>query len=210
MGCCYGKRISELQAEFMMKNGNIQVICTLYQQTIKDDEFVPNMNKIIDEKIVPLAKRTTSIVITSEEIKTAPILTLEITESPTLERGQKYTINAAGYINSKRAARDGCTYIGTSDQNEVTREFPNDIVIPQEEVGMGETNLIIKYEPACKNYFIRDCGQGTGTFIKIEQSLILRQGYIISYGDSHMYINMLTEDKIQLKFLDGPKADHML
>jgi len=50
---------------------------------------------------------------------------------------------------------------------------------------------------------------GTGTFIKIDKDLILRTGYIISYGDSHM-VTTIKEDRIHIKFLDGPKLDQEL
>ena len=50
---------------------------------------------------------------------------------------------------------------------------------------------------------------GTGTFIKIDKELKLQSGYIISYGDSHMVVTA-KQDKIHLKFLDGPKLDQEL
>lgn len=148
--------------------------------------------------------------ITPEEIEAAPRLMLEVTESPTLARGTTFEVNAGGYVHSKRSAQDGCVYMGTSQHSQITGECPNDIVISGEELGMGGIHLLIQYKSDKKGYFMRDCGQGTGTFIKVEMPLVLKQGYIISYGDSHMYVNMETREKIQLKFLDGPKSDQML
>jgi len=131
-------------------------------------------------------------------------------ESPTLQKGARFEINAAGYIGSRRGAKDGCVYMGTSEHSELTTECPNDIIVPTDEIGMGGIHMVIQYRPDKKNYVMRDCGQGTGTFIKVEHPLQLKQGYIISYGDSHMFINMETKEKIQLKFLDGPKSDQLL
>jgi len=168
---------------------------------------MPAVNEIYEDRNTLLAKKST---ITPEEVKSAPTLTLEVTESPTLEKGQKFVINAAGYTKSKRKVKDGCTFMGTLGYDETTGECHNDILIPQKENGMGDVHLLIQYNPESKSYSIRDCGKGTGTFIKIEKLLELKRGYIISYGDSHMFVNMLTPEKIQLKFLDGPKADHML
>ena len=148
--------------------------------------------------------------ITKEEIEEGPQLMLEVLESPTMPKGTRYAINAGGYINSKRNAQDGCVYMGTAEHSEITGECPNDIVVPSDEIGMGGIHLLIQYKPERKTYFMRDCGQGTGTFVKIERPLVLKLGYIISYGDSHMYVNLETKDKIQLKFLDGPKSDQML
>ena len=148
--------------------------------------------------------------ITKDEIETSPQVMLEVLESPTISKGTQYLINAAGYINSCRNAHDGCVYMGTSEHSDITKECPNDIVVSSDELGMGGIHLLIQFKPEKKAYFMRDCGQGTGTFAKIEQSLALKQGYIISYGDSHMYVNLETQEKIQLKFLDGPKSDQLL
>ena len=92
-----------------------------------------------------------------------------------MNKEDTYKIDAAGYDGSKRGAKDGFTYIGTADRNDVTGNCPNDIVIPSEENGMGATHLLIQYQANYKAYFIKDCGQGTGTFIKIELPLKLKQ-----------------------------------
>lgn len=131
-------------------------------------------------------------------------------ESPTFQKGDKFEVNAGGYVHSQRVTQDGCVYMGTATQNEATGKFINDIVVPPEEVGMGSVHMIIQFNVEKQCYFIRDCGQGTGTFVKIEQALTLKQGFIISYGDSHMYVNFDSKEKLQLKFLDGPKSDQML
>ena len=50
-------------------------------------------------------------------------------------------------------------------------------------------------------------GDGTGTFIKIDFPLLLKVGYIISFGDSHMHVNILEDEDLIFKFLDGPKME---
>ena len=151
-----------------------------------------------------------STLIDSEEIKTAPKLTIEVIESPTLQKGDKFEINAGGYVNSLRGVQDGCVYVGTSDKSGATGKPLNDIIISQDESGMGNVHMLIQYKPEKKSFFIRDCGQGTGTFVKIESPLVLKHGFIVSYGDSHMYVSFDSKEKLQLKFLDGPKSDQML
>jgi pSer/pThr/pTyr-binding forkhead associated (FHA) protein len=52
---------------------------------------------------------------------------------------------------------------------------------------------MIKYVLDKNFYIIKDLGEGTGTFIKIEKQVILRNGHIISFGDSHMVIGLVLE-----------------
>jgi len=148
--------------------------------------------------------------ISNREIELAPRLLIEVLESPTLPKNTSFEINAAGYIGSKRRARDGYTYMGTADLAENLEDWPNDIIIPVDELGMGNIHLVIQYRPDDKAYYIKDYGQGTGTFVKIEKPVVLKEEFIVSYGESHMQISALREEKIQLKFLDGSKSDQIL
>eukprot|EP00826_Nyctotherus_ovalis_P054860 TRINITY_DN722_c0_g1_i1.p2 TRINITY_DN722_c0_g1~~TRINITY_DN722_c0_g1_i1.p2 ORF type:complete len:158 (-),score=29.29 TRINITY_DN722_c0_g1_i1:1184-1657(-) len=148
--------------------------------------------------------------ITRQEVSAAPQLVLEVMESPTLTRGAVFEINAAGYVNSKRNARDGYTYMGTAESTDNVEGYQNDIVVSSNEIGMGATHLVVQYRPDERAYFVRDYGQGTGTFVKIEKPVVLKEGFIISYGESHMLVNTLTNNEIQLKYLDGQRADQTL
>lgn len=50
--------------------------------------------------------------------------------------------------------------------------------------------MVIKYNDIDDKYYVRDLGDGSGTFVRIDNSkdLILKHGFIISYGDSHMVV----------------------
>ena len=76
--------------------------------------------------------------------------------------------------------------------------------------------MVIKYNTVDKKYYMRDLGDGSGTFIRVDnhKDLILKHGFIVSFGDSHMVVQLSSEiiqnqivQKITLKFLDGPKID---
>ena len=75
---------------------------------------------------------------------------------------------------------------------------------------MGNKHMLLKYSVEHKSYYLRDMGEGTGTFIMIDKSMVLQHGYIISYGDSHMFVIITPNSELQLKFLDGPKIDQIL
>ena len=49
--------------------------------------------------------------------------------------------------------------------------------------------MIIKYNISDNRYYLRDLGEGCGTFVKIDSPLVLKNGYIISFGDSHMTVS---------------------
>ena len=59
------------------------------------------------------------------------------------------------------------------------------------------------------SYYLRDLGDGNGTFVRLDTPLLLKHGFIISFGDSHMVVSIFKDEepRIQLKFLDGPKID---
>jgi hypothetical protein len=83
--------------------------------------------------------------------------------------------------------------------------------------GIGKRHMVVKYNEIDKKYYLRDLGDGSGTFVRIDNSkdLILKQGFIVSYGDSHMVVQFSSDidkedrviQKITFKFLDGPKID---
>ena len=56
--------------------------------------------------------------------------------------------------------------------------------------GIGKRHLVIKYSENDRRYYLRDLGDGSGTFVRVDNSkdLILKQGFIVSYGDSHMVV----------------------
>ena len=50
--------------------------------------------------------------------------------------------------------------------------------------------MMIKYDIQRQTYFLRDLGEGSGTFVKVpSEGIILKNGYIISFGDTHMTVN---------------------
>ena len=93
--------------------------------------------------------------------------------------------------------------------------------------------MIIKYYMKDKSYYIRDLGKGSGTFVRLDVPLVLKNGFIISFGTSHLTVNFFpgndsktkknyegdafgsgpnirsggSDSRIQLKFIDGPKLD---
>jgi hypothetical protein len=65
---------------------------------------------------------------------------------------------------------------------------------------------VIRFDEESKHYTLRDLGEGSGTFVKIETPYVLSGTRIISFGDTHMVVKVL-RDSIEIKFVDGPKQD---
>jgi len=158
------------------------------------------------------------IEITDDIVTSTKKLTLTVLESTSLTPGTKITINAAGLPNSIRKKKDGSVYFGSVKYLNDNPSFPyNDFVMPPEETGFGKRHFMIKFMRSEKDYFLKDLADGTGTFARIDAELFLKNGFIISFGDSHMVVqinegkghpaDLETGGSIALKFLEGPKAD---
>lgn len=140
----------------------------------------------------------------SKDLSTAPKLNLVPIESPALQAGKVLHINAYGLEGSLRGKRDGMTYIGSEAGG-----GRNDFAIPLD-ASLGAQHLVIKYNPSTSKYYLKDLGDGSGTFARIDIPILLKHGYIISFGESHMVVNLAGENarpSLTVKFLDGPKAD---
>ena len=138
------------------------------------------------------------------------ILTLSVIETSHMTLGQTFTITPSGLLSSKRKSKDNCVYAGTLvGQNS---KIVNDIVLPEEENGSGKRHFLIKYSRGQsyleKNkYFIKDMGEGLGTFIRLDTEHRLQNMNIVSFGDSHMVIH-IDNSFINLRFIQGPKTDY--
>ncbi len=66
----------------------------------------------------------------------------------------------------------------------------NDFIIPEKELGFGKKHLEIRYSLGKELYQIRDLCDGTGTFIKIERPLPLKDRNVISFVDIHFLVKI--------------------
>ena len=57
----------------------------------------------------------------------------------------------------------------------------------------------IYFNPDYMKYYVKDCGLSYGTFIKIQNELILKDNYVINIGDSYLDISIGIENKSFLK-----------
>lgn len=132
----------------------------------------------------------------------ANILQITIVNSQTLPTGTKLKINPRGMLTgSLRNANDGITYFGYVDPEGDT-ETTVDYVLPPKYIpndkGGDENNKTekysgryfqISYNSGLKEYYLRDLGNGLGTFVKIKTQMILKDNSLINIGDSYLVVN---------------------
>lgn len=165
--------------------------------------------------------------ISPEEITKAPLLILTAIEGNILTLNSEIIMNAGGIATGGRNKKDGVIYLGSQKYKLSTKtgqqRLMNDILL--NDASVGERHCMLKYNPATKKYYIKDLGEGSGTFVKIDQELKLKSGYIVSFSDSHLVLsindknsnpnsplvaqNTPANNAITLKFLDGPKIDQV-
>ena len=113
-------------------------------------------------------------------------LNLEVLESPSVKLGTIITINPSGLEGSKREVNDGRSFFGTyvgNDQYQI-----NDYTFPMEEQGFGKRHFVIEYNNDKDAYYLKDLGDGTGTFIRINQKVVLNTNMIISFNSIHIAV----------------------
>ena len=139
-------------------------------------------------------------------------LILQILDTVHMIAGKTYEIYPYGLKNSKRKVKDSCVYAGSLEIESKIRI--NDILLSDKEKGIGRRHFLIQYYQKQSNsakggYFIKDLGDGMGTFIRLEQPLKLENDYIVSFGDSHLIIK-IDNNNLFLRFIDGPRSEEKL
>jgi len=151
----------------------------------------------------------------------APKLKLLALEGDIIPVDKEFILNGnKGLEFSGRSKTDGIISIGRYKLAKNTQIVINDIVL--DDASVGEKHCMIKYNPNLKRYFLKDQGEGSGTFVKVQEPAKLRNGSIVSFSDSHMMINITQnktkennsesspensgKDELVIRFLDGPKA----
>jgi pSer/pThr/pTyr-binding forkhead associated (FHA) protein len=127
---------------------------------------------------------------------------LTIITSQTSSNGIKLLITKDGLKeNSLRNKNDGIVYFGYLDDIENNNENENtsiDYLLPQKRYLNNSDNnnefysgryFQISYNPLNNNYYLRDLGNGLGTFVKITDKLYLKDNILINIGDSYFVIN---------------------
>lgn len=126
---------------------------------------------------------------------TSYILELEVVKSASIQIGTKIKIDQFGLIEgSLRQARDGITYFGyyensennTNEKDKNNNENLVDYLLPLKHYDKIGRFFKIQYISKINEYIIKDLDNGLGTFIKIQDSIYIRDSSMVNIGDSYL------------------------
>ena len=128
------------------------------------------------------------------------ILQLGVLNSFSLSKGTKIKIDQFGLVEgSLRNMRDGITYFGyngtkdtKNNEGEINKNEKEDnsldYLLPIKRCNNPGRFFKIQYLKKLNEYILKDLNKGIGTFIKIQDSMYLRNKSIINIGDVYLVI----------------------
>ncbi len=139
-------------------------------------------------------------------------LDLEVINSWNLPKGLKLHINKDHLDNSLRNGKDGKIYFGYQKDLNILNEKPyiDYLLLPKDNdydskfIGI---HFQIRYDKNNYKYYIKDLGSGYGTFIKLVESLKIKNNLLINIGDTFIVFSFKENDEknenITLKIFTG-------
>ena len=139
---------------------------------------------------------STSTALLQKVVDKADILEIEIINSLSMSSNLKIEINALGMIQgSKRQAKDGLTFFGlidennifdTNDKKDVDYIINTNEVITEENSNILGRHFCIRFDINTMKYYIKDLGCGYGTFKKIAKKAQIKDSYLLNIGNSYI------------------------
>ena len=136
-------------------------------------------------------------------------LDLEILNSWNLPIGLKLHIDKYGLKNSIRNEKDGITYFGFQSEEELnTNPYIDYLLGPKDqeydEQFIGK-HFQIRFDEKSKKYYIKDLGNGFGTFIKLINETKIKDNLLINIGETYIVFSFKneTEKEIIIKIFTG-------
>ena len=174
----------------------------------KDEDF------IIIDPTYPYAKEKEMIKDNDNIVKKIEdnyILELEVLNSSCLSPGTKIKIDQFGLVEgSLRNMKDNITYFGYLENledniNEKDKDQWIDYLLPLKHCDKLGRFFKIQYVPKLNEYIIKDLGNGLGTFIKIQDSIYIRDSSMINIGDSYLILYFIEPNEGLNKNVDNEK-----
>ena len=87
-----------------------------------------------------------------------------------------------------------------SQRSLANRGMKNDIILKNDEA-IGKSHFKIRFDPIKNKFLMKDMGDGSGTFIRIEEPTILQSGTVICVGESHITVGLILDNLCENKEL---------
>lgn len=129
-------------------------------------------------------------------------LDLEILNSWNLPIGLQLHIDKFGLKNSIRNEKDGITYFGFQSEEELnTNPYIDYLLGPKDqeydEQFIGK-HFQIRFEEKNKKYYIKDLGNGFGTFIKLINETKIKDNLLINIGETYIVFSFKNENEKEI------------
>jgi hypothetical protein len=136
-------------------------------------------------------------------------LDLELLNSWNLPIGLQLHIDQYGLKNSIRNEKDGITYFGFQTEEDLTSNPYIDYLLGPKDQEYDEQfigkHFQIRFDRDTKKYYIKDLGNGFGTFIKLINELKLKDNLLINIGETYMVFSFINENEnhLMIKIFTG-------
>ena len=133
-----------------------------------------------------------------------PRLVITVVETAEMDPAKVFEVSPAGLKGSQRFG-SGAVLAGSAENS--------DIQLPSHERGIGAHHFQVEFNPRKQVYALKDLGEGTGTFIRLDLPHYVTRPCIVSFSDSHVKVSLQDEVQsptIDLAFIEGPKKDEHL
>ena len=144
-----------------------------------------------------------------KEKKEKPCLDLEVLNSWNLPIGLQLHIDEFGLKNSLRNEADGITYFGFQTEESLNTNPYIDYLLPPKDQEYDEQfvgkHFQIRYDNDTKTYYIKDLGNGFGTFIKLNDEEKIKDNLLINIGETYIVFsfNIDNEKELIIKLFTG-------
>lgn len=183
---------------------------------IKENKTKNSFNSLSKKKTNEKTEKNKKNDISKESKKESEnnCLDLEILNSWNLPIGLQLHLDEFGLKNSIRNKGDGFTYFGFQTEESLNTEpfidyllGPKDQEYDEQFVGK---HFQIRYDNDTKKYYIKDLGNGFGTFIKLINEQKIKDNLLINIGETYIVFsfNNDNENEIIIKLFSGEEQQN--
>jgi len=166
-------------------------------------------NEKTNPNIILEKNKTNNISNESKKEKEKLCLDLEVLNSWNLPIGLQLHIDEFGLKNSIRNKGDGITYFGFQTEDSLNTEPYIDYLLGPKDQEYDEQfigkHFQIRFDNETKNFFIKDLGNGFGTFIKLINEEKIKDNLLINIGETYIVFsfNNDNENELTIKLFTG-------